>query len=325
MSRVRILCNSLVDHIPEARQVLESVGEVTYAEHDYACLAEVIGEYDALIPSLGVSLDEDMLRRATRLKVIATPSTGTDHIDLKSAAKFNVKVLSLKNDYEFLKKVTATAELTMGLVLSSVRRIPFAFDSVREGNWCRERFRGHELLDKTLGIIGYGRLGEMVARYAHAFGMSVLAYDPYKEIRAPFVAQVEFDILLRSADVITVHVHLNDETRGLVSRQAFSLMKEGAYLVNTSRGAVIDEQALLAALESGKLAGAAVDVICRELEGDFGNHPLIRYARTHDNLIITPHMGGAAYESQAKAYTFTAHKLQEFFSAADRQDVFSSR
>lgn len=313
MANVRILCNCSIDHIPEAKRILESVGEVTYAEYKYHRLFEAIGEYDALLPSLDVYLDQKLLQRARRLKLIATPSTGTDHIDLKSAAKFGIEVMSLKNDIDFLKKVTATAELAFGLILSITRRIPYAFDSVKQGAWKSKDFRGHELLDKTLGIIGYGRLGEMMARYAHAFGMCVLACDPYKIVHEDFVTQVDFETLLRSADIITIHVHLNEETNGMLSERAFSLMKEGVYIVNTSRGAVMDEEALLRALESGKVAGAALDVICGELEGDFENHPLICYARTHDNLIITPHMGGVTYESQAKAYIFTARKIQRFF------------
>jgi D-3-phosphoglycerate dehydrogenase len=313
MAHIRILCNSPINHIPEARQILESVGEVTYAQYKYPRLLEIIGKYDALLPSLDIYLDERLLQRAERLKLIATPSTGTDHIDLKSAAKFGIEVVSLKNDTEFLKKVTATAELAFGLILSITRRIPFAFDSVKQGKWSSKDFRGHELLDKTLGIIGYGRLGEMMARYGHAFGMRILACDPYKTICEDFVTQVDFEALLRSADIITIHVHMNEETRGLISKRAFSTMKQGVYIVNTSRGAVIDEGVLLQALELGKVAGAALDVICGELEGNFEHHPLIRYARTHDNLIITPHMGGVTYESQAKAYTFTARKIQRFF------------
>ena len=319
MAHPRILCNCSINHIPEAQQILEFVGEVIYAEHKYPRLLKVIGEYNALLPSLDIYLDERLLQRAKRLKLIATPSTGTDHIDLNSAATFDIEVMSLKNDIEFLKKVTATAELAFGLILSITRRIPFAFDSAKQGTWNSKDFRGHELLDKTLGILGYGRLGEMMARYAHAFGMCVLACDPYKTIREDFVTQVDFETLLRSADILTIHVHLNEETRGLISEQAFSMMKQGVFLVNTSRGAVIDEGALLRTLESGKIAGAALDVICGELEGGFADHPLIRYARTHDNLILTPHMGGVTYESQAKAYTFTARKIQRFFHNS-RQD-----
>ena len=297
MAHPRILCNCSIRHFPEAKLILESVGEVIYAEYKYPKLLEVIGEYEALLPSLDIYLDERILQRANCLKLIATPSTGTDHIDLKSAAKFGIEVMSLKNDFEFLKKVTATAELAFGLMLSITRRIPFAFDSVKQVKWSSKDFRGHELLDKTLGIIGYGRLGEMMARYAHAFGMHVSACDPYKTIREDFVTQVDFETLLRSADILTIHVHLNEETSGLISEQAFSTMKQGVLLVNTSRGTVIDEAALLRSLKSGKVAGAALDVICGELEGDFENHLLIRYAQTHDNLILTPHMGGVTYES----------------------------
>jgi D-3-phosphoglycerate dehydrogenase len=321
MAHTRILCNCSIVHIPEAKLILESVGDVTYAEHKYPQLLEVIGDYDALLPSLDIHLDKSLLQRAKRLKLIATPSTGTDHIDLRSAAEFGIEVMSLKNDIEFLKKVTATAELAFGLILSITRRIPFAFDSAKQAKWSSRDFRGHELLDKTLGIIGYGRLGEMMARYAHAFGMHVSACDPYKTIREDFVTQVDFETLLRSADILTVHVHLNEETRGLISERAVSTMKQGVFLVNTSRGAVIDEAALLRALESGKLAGAALDVICGELEGDFENHPLIQYAQAHDNLILTPHVGGVTYESQAKAYAFTARKIQRFFSRQKTSEV----
>ena len=315
MPRVRILCNCPVDHLPEVKRALESIGEVRYAQHTYQELLEAIGAYDALVPSLDIALDEKLLGRARRLRLIATPSTGTDHIDLKCTTKLGITVLSLKDDYEFLKGVAATAEHAFGLMLAIVRRTPFAFASVRGGGWHSQDFRGRELLDKTLGIIGYGRLGEMMARYGHAFGMRILACDPYKTAGEPFVKQVDFGTLLRCSDIITIHVHLNDETRNMMSDFAFSQVKPGSYLVNTSRGAVVDERALLDALESGKVAGAALDVICGELDGNLEQHPLIRYAQTHDNLIITPHLGGVTYESQAKAYAHTARKIEQFFQA----------
>lgn len=317
MARPRILCNCPVDHIPEAKEILEAVGEVTYTEFAYPELLEAIGTYEALVPSLDVALDGTLLGRARRLKLIATPSTGTDHIDVAAAERLGIQVVSLKHDYEFLKTVTATAELAFGLILSIVRGIPFAFDSVKGGQWRSKDFRGREILGKALGIIGYGRLGEIVARYGQAFGMQVWACDPYKKVSEAFVRQADMATLLGCADIITVHVHLNAETRGLISREAFSQMKPGVYLVNTSRGALVDEGALLDALESGKVAGAALDVICGELEGGPGDHPLVRYARTHSNLIITPHMGGVTYESQAKAYVFTARKTERFFHPPD--------
>ena len=314
MTNIRILCNCPINHLPEAKQILESVGEVTYAEYKYPQLLQVIGGFDTLLPSLDVRLDEKMLMCAKRLKLIATPSTGTDHIDLKSAEKMGIKVISLKGEYELLKKITATAELTIGLLLALVRRIPFAFDCVKQGKWSSQDFRGNELFGKTLGIIGYGRLGEMVARYANSFGMQVIAYDPYKTIQETSVKQVDFEALLHSADIITLHVHLNDETKGLISEKAFSLMKDGVYIINTSRGAVIDEGLLLEALQSGKVKGAALDVLAGECEGKLQNHPLIGYARNHSNLIITPHIGGVTYESQKKAYTLIAQKIKEFYA-----------
>jgi len=318
---MKILCGFDLSHIPETRRILESLGEVRYLDYSREELAALLPEVEVLYTSLKVRVDRELLERAPRLRCIATPSTGTDHLDLQAAEALGIPVLSLKHETAFLRSVTATAELAFALILSAMRNLPFAFDAVRGGEWESQRFRGHQVYEKTLGIIGYGRLGEMMGRYGLAFGMRVLACDPYKTVTEPGIEQMELEALLREADVVTVHVHLNEETRGMLSHPEFGLMKPGAYLVNTSRGAVIDDTAFLQALESGRLAGAGVDVLAGELDGPIGDHPLVQYARTHGNLVITPHMGGVTYESQEKAFTYTAERVRLLVQSSELRQV----
>lgn len=222
-------------------------------------------------------------------------------------------MLSLKNDTKFLDGITATAELAWALLLSVARRLPGAIAAARCGNWARDGFRGHQLSGKVLGIVGYGRLGCMMGEFGKAFRMPILACDvrPVKPARG--VRMCSFAELLRESDVVSVHVHLDDKTRGLFGPKEFARMKPGAILVNTSRGAVLDESALLAALKSGRLAGAGLDVVEGEWRRDLDKHPLIRYARAHGQLVITPHIGGITYESQAMAYVRIVGKLVTFF------------
>jgi len=218
--------------------------------------------------------------------LIASCTTGTAHIEAG-----DVPVISLQGEREFLRDVWATAEHTWGLILALVRRIPFAHNDVVAGNWDRERWQGTELRGKTLGILGYGRVGRQVATFARAFGMKCICH-------------------IKGVDIVTVHVPLTDETRGMFSYREFGMMKKGAYFVNTSRGGLVDEEALIAALETGHLAGAALDVVAGE---PYACSPaLLRYAKTHSNLIITPHIAGNTLESRRKTQLFIAEKIREW-------------
>jgi D-3-phosphoglycerate dehydrogenase len=265
-------------------------------------------------------MERQVLERASRLRVIATSSTGLDHIDLSAAKERNVTVLSLKEDTEFLDKITATAELAWALLLATVRRLPWAFDTAKQGIWARDRWRGRQISGKTLGVLGYGRLGRMIAEYGKAFRMRVIACDVRQVKPAEDVEMVDFDTLLRESDVLSIHIHLTEENRGLIDAEAFAKMKKGAYLVNTSRGAIVDEEALLQALLSGHLGGAALDVIEGEWRRDLNEHRLIRYASERDNLVITPHIGGITHESQKMAYERTARKLADYLEALSEEE-----
>jgi D-3-phosphoglycerate dehydrogenase len=294
---------------------LYKVAQVTTLPADQQLFDSVIGDYDAYFASLKIQVRKEVLERAARLKMIATPTTGLDHIDMKTAAACGVKVLSLKKEIPFLESITCTAEMTWGLLLAVIRRLPWSFDAVKNGHWARDEFRGHQLSGKTLGILGYGRLGRMVAEYGKAFRMRVLVCDHKPVTLAPKVTPVDFFTLLREADILSIHIHLTPENHHLFNRDVFGQMKPGAILLNTSRGAIIDEAALCAALENGHLGGAGLDVIDGEWNQDLKNHPLIDYARHHQNLVISPHTGGITFEAQRDTLKFIARKLTDFIKA----------
>ncbi len=315
MSGVRILNVEPDGYSPRAREILDTLGEVTEKPLDRDGLLNAAAEYEVLITRFGHPMDKELFAAAPGLRALVSATTGLDHIDLEAAAVHGVTVLSLQGEMEFLEELLATAELTWGLLLSLLRRIPQAIDSVKEGGWDRDIFRGNELRGKRLGILGLGRLGRMVAEYGRAFGMAVAAHDPY-------VSDWSTGVDLRSAaedlredtQVLSIHVPLNDETRGLMDGAMLARLPEGAVLINTSRGAVVDEAALLAALGSGHLAGAGLDVVAKELSGG-PSQAFLAYARAHDNLIITPHMGGATVESMEKVEVFMAQKLARFLES----------
>lgn len=303
---------------PDVLDPLREVADVVTLPASAETLAERLPDFDAYLASMKVQLTREMLERTSRLRVIATCSTGTDHIDVECAEARGIVVLSSKNDTEFLNSITATAEMTWALLLATVRRLPWAFAAAQKGDWARDRFRGHQLFGKTLGILGYGRLGRMVAEYGRAFRMPVLACDHKPSSPPPGVTMVPFDRLLAESDVLSIHIHPTPDNRGLINARTLAQMKPGAILLNTSRGVIVDEAALRAALESGHLGGAGLDVIDGEWRHDLDQHPLIAYAREHDNLVITPHVSGATFESQRAVAAHTVAKLKAFLEQAAR-------
>ena len=318
MSRPRILNAEPDRYSPRARAALEEVAEVTEQVLDREGLLKAIGEYQGLIVRLGHRIDEPVLAAARRLRVITTPTTGLDHIDLKGARARGIEVLSLRGESEFLRGVVATAEHTWALLLALVRRLPPAAAAVRGGEWNRDAFRGRELEGKRLGIVGLGRIGERVARYGQAFGMEVRAYDRYREdwpedlIRMPTL-----DTLLETSDVLTLHIPSNEDTRGLIGRRQLSRLPAGAVIVNTARGAVLDGAAAVDFVRSGRLTGIAVDVVEGETApGGLAADPLVMAAHGLDTVLVTPHIGGATAESMEKTELFMARKLAAFLAGS---------
>jgi D-3-phosphoglycerate dehydrogenase len=310
--KLRVLSMADMADCDDVLDPLRRVADVVVRPPDADVLRASVGEFDIYLAALQVRLDGPTIERAARLRAIATPSTGLDHIDLLAAERRGIAVLSLRDDKEFLDRLTATAELAWGLLLSVMRRLPWAVQAAHRGDWARDRFRGHQLSGRTLGIIGYGRLGRMMGEFARAFRMRVIATDITRTPPAAGVELMPLEALLPQADVVSIHVHLTDHTRGMIGRPQFAQMKRGAVLINTSRGAIVDEAALLEALDSGALLGAGLDVIDGEWRSDLPDHPLIAYAAAHQNLVISPHIGGVTYESQRLAYARTVEMILNF-------------
>jgi len=311
MTTYRLLNMSDTAACPDLFEAMGSRVDVVSRPADPRMLENIIPDFDIYFASLKVAVTRAILDRAQRLKIIVTPSTGTDHIDMAYAKSRGITILSLKEERAFLDQVTATAEMAWALLLAVARRLPWSFSAAQQGDWARDRFRGHQLSGKTLGILGYGRLGTLVAHYGQAFRMRVLACDILPVTLAPGVTRVDFDTLLRESDVLSIHIHLTDANRRLINAAALNRMKPDAFLINTSRGAIMDEAALLDALAQGRLGGAGVDIIDGEWDTNLVNHPMIAYARTHENLVISPHTGGVTFESQSMAYRFMAQKLKD--------------
>jgi len=317
MKKPQILNAESANYSDEAKKILESFAEVDYDDLTYASLKIQLSKktYDALIIRLRNPIDENLISIAPNLKTIATATTGLNHIDTEACYKKRIKIISLQGEVDFLKNIFATAEHTWALILSLIRKIPFAHQTILEEEWNRDHFIGYELHGKTLGIIGLGRLGSIVAGYARAFDMTILAHTKNKGIIVPeFITIVDLVTLLKNSDIISLHLPLTEETIGFISKPQFLMMEKTPFLINTSRGEIIKEEDLLSALQNGLIKGAGLDVLSGEaVDNPVINNPLIEYAKTLDNLIITPHIGGATRESMEKTEIFIAKKIRDFF------------
>lgn len=314
MNQYRVLNTLDMSRCPEAFEPFSGIATVDTLPWDYNAVADCIGNYDAYLASTSVRVDAALLARATRLKVIGSPSTGTDHMDMAAIRAAGITCYDISKELDLLRGFTATSEHAFALLLALNRKICQSTAAAASGDWARERYTGFQLLNKTLGVLGLGRLGTISSRIGQGFGMKVIAHD-VRAVRVDGVEMVDFDTLFRQADVVTMHVHLRPETRNLVNARAIGLMKPNAILINTSRGGLVEEQALLEALQSGRIAGAGLDIVDGEWNDDIRQHPLIRYARDHDNLLITPHIGGATHESIYGARIFMARKVAEHLRA----------
>lgn len=275
------------------QSILRVAANVDYRDSTQAeDLLQVIGEYDALIVRGQTRVTPAVMQAALRLKVIGRAGVGVDNIDLEAAKRHNITVVNAP-----ASTTVAVAELAMGLLLAVAREIPRADISMKQGQWIKKQFEGAELNGKTLGIIGFGRIGIEVARRANAFGMNVIIYDPNAsehELEHGSAEPVSLQDLFAWSDFISLHLPLNVHTRDLIGPMAFSQMRDGARIISTARGGIIDESALLAALNSGKVAGAALDVFEKEPPG-------LTELVAHPRVIASPHIGAQTAEAQSRA------------------------
>ncbi len=255
-------------------------------------LMGVIADFNAVIVRGRTKITEEVLSAAKKLKVVGRMGVGVDNIDLKAAKAHGVTVVNAP-----VATTVSVAELTIGLMLSLIRCIPKANEGMKAGQWLKKELKGTELYQKTLGVIGFGHIGEEVGKRAMAFGMKIIACDPVRppaEIEFAGAVPVSLEELFEKADMITMHIPHIPATHYLLNEEAFKLMKDGVRIICAARGGVIDQSALLAALESGKVAGAALDVFEKEPPGE---DPLVM----HPNVICTPHIGAQTDEAQLRA------------------------
>lgn len=263
-------------------------------------LIKTIGDYDALIVRGRTRVTKDVITAAPKLKVVGRAGVGVDNIDLDAAKAHGVTVVNSPT-----ATTTAVSELAFGLLLALAREIPRADAAMKAGSWLKKELTGVELNGKTLGIIGYGRIGMELGKRASAFGMNVIAYDPFvqeSELRGAGAEPASLQELLQWSDFISLHLPFNVHTRDLIGPMAFSQMKDGVRIVDAARGGIIDEAALLAALNSGKVAAAAVDVFAVEPPG-------LTDLVTHPRVIATPHIGAQTAEAQIRAAEDIANEV----------------
>ena len=253
-------------------------------------LKEIIKNYDALVVRSATKVNKDIIAAADNLKVIGRAGVGLDNVDLEAATQKGIIVMNTPGG-----NTISTAEHTMSMIMALSRNIPQASSSTKKGEWKRSKFMGVELYGKTLGIVGFGRIGKEVAKRCLSFGMRILAYDPFlsKEVAESIGVEVhELKDVLEAADYITVHTPLTDETKHMISSEEFAIMKKGVRIINCARGGIIDEQALVAAIKEGKVAAAALDVF--EQEPVSPDNELLKL----DNVVTTPHLGASTEEAQ---------------------------
>lgn len=287
--------------------------DVTFApEMPVDEMMEVIGEYDGLIVRSATKVSAEVIAAATNMKVIGRAGVGVDNVDVEAATKRGIIVCNAPTS-----NVISAAEHTIALLLAQARNIPQAVASLKECKWERSKFGGTEVYEKTLGIVGLGRIGTLVASRAQGLGMKIIGHDPYvtKERSAQLgIEMVEnFDDLLKQADFITVHLPKTAETIGMFGDREFGLMKDGVRLVNTARGGIYQEEALMRALDSGKVASVGIDVYPSEPCTD---SPLFAY----EQVVATPHLGASTTEAQDKAGT----QIAEYVGAALKGEFVST-
>ncbi|HUQ30669.1 MAG TPA: phosphoglycerate dehydrogenase [Pyrinomonadaceae bacterium] len=267
-------------------------------------LLEVLPAYDGLVVRSETKVTPDVMNAATRLRVIGRAGVGVDNIDVPAATARGIVVMNAPDG-----NTITTAEHTMALLVSLARRVPQADASLRSGRWERKRFIGVELQGKTLGVVGLGRIGRVVAGRARAFGMSIVAYDPFiapDQARDLELEIATLDEVFARADFLTVHTPLTAETRGLIGASAFSKMKRGVRIINCARGGLVDESALLTAIKEGIVAGAALDVF--EQEPPPADHPLLSL----EEIIATPHLGASTAEAQEGVAVTVAEQMRDY-------------
>ena len=307
MQRVAVI--TPVSHLDGVCSLLETKGKIFYLENNPSKLKvrDLLIKEDINVivcnpNQQSFKIDFELLNN-TKVKIINSCSTGLNHIDLNYCQKNNIEIQCHKTDYDLINQLPSTSELAFGLMLSLLRNIPECNNHVSRYYWDYTQFMGRQIKDLKIGIIGYGRLGKMMKKYCDAFDACTYVYDPYVDIE-----QTSLEDMFKVCDVISLHVHVTDETKYMISKKLLGLSKKGLYIINTSRGEIVNENDIVQSLDKGNLLGYGTDVIENEFD-DITKSPIIKAMNKGLNIIITPHIGGMTIEGQTKAYNWSINKL----------------
>lgn len=309
---MKILIAENKDFSKEALKILESIEDVEIISKNLSKeeLKKYAKDVDVIWIRLKNYIDKEILEN-TKIKYIVTATTGLNCIDLQYTKKKKIKVLSLKGEEKFLQNVRATPEFTITCILALLRNIKNASNAVDDYNWNRDYFKGNEIYGKTIGIIGYGRVGRIVARYLKCFGANILVCEK-KEKRIPkYIKKVTLEEIFKKSDIVTLHVNYEEENINMINKKLFNLIDKPIYFINTARGELVNEQDLIQAIKENKVIKAAVDVLNHEAKNKIKNNKLLKFAIDSNRVLITPHLGGCTKESMEKTEVFMANKLKK--------------
>ena len=316
MKKLKVLVTAPLHHINNQKIILSKLFDCIFVNHNSIkkinnLLINCDGWICSPSPTKLISLNN--YTNIKYIKFIATPSTGTTHISQELKKSKNIKILSLSLSKK-INSIKASSEYTFSLALSLIKKIPFARDFVHFYNWrnIEDKLRSNELFEKNVGIIGYGRIGRNIAKYSKAFGMKTIIYDIKKNFNN-FNKSINLKKIISNDEIIFLCISYNPSNINFINQKFFESLKKMPYIINTSRGEMIDENSLLFALKNRLIKGAAIDVLTDEQNLDLRKNKLVNYSKKNKNLIITPHIAGLTYESEAKAMSLTIELIRSHY------------
>ena len=308
-----IICTTPIDHLKGLKKNLKKRGKLIYKpninKNELKKILKINKKINVIFCNpnrQGYILNKEILKNSS-IKLINTASTGLNHINLNDCKKLGIKILSLTKDIKLIRKLPSTSELSFGLMINLQRNIFQSFKSVRNKKWDYTPFIGQELSSLTIGIIGLGRLGNFMAKYAKAFGMKVFYFDPFKNSKK--YKKINLKKLIQISDVISIHAHVNESTRYMINKRIIRLTRKKPIIINTSRGELVNEKDIIWGLKNKKISGYGTDVIEKEFV-DIKKSPIIKNIYRY-NIIVTPHIGGMTYQGQERAYSYAINKIRK--------------
>ena len=307
-----IICTTPIDHLKGLKERIKKRGKLIYKPNIKAFELEKILKSNKKINAIfcnpnrqGYTLDKKILKDSS-IKLINTASTGLNHINANDCKSLGIKILSLTREKKLIKQLPSTSELAFGMMLSLQKKIFESFNSVKKYNWDYLPYIGNEIASLSIGIIGLGRLGNYMCKFSKAFGMKIYFYDPFK--KSQIFKKVSLEKLLKVSDVISIHVHVNKDTKYMLNKKTLKLAKKKPIIINTSRGEIVDEKDIIWALKNKIISGYATDVVENEFD-NIKKSPIIKNISKY-NIIVTPHLGGMTQQGQLRAWNFAVDKFK---------------